>query len=368
MMKIRALVVDDSVVVRRLVSEMLASDSSVEIVGVAANGRIALEKMSEVTPDIITLDIDMPEMDGLQTLAEVRKDYPHLPVIILSALSERGAAITLDALALGANDYVTKPANVADAKVALASIRDELLSRVKALCMPQAAQETKFKPHKGGIICKPTVARRRANAGTRIDIVAVGVSTGGPNALNELISAFPANFPVPVVIAQHMPPVFTRILAERLALSASLEVREGIEGGELKPGNVWIAPGNHHMEVAKDGNNFQLRLNQDPPVNSCRPAVDVLFRSVAKTYEGASLGIVLTGMGQDGLRGCEAIAAAGGQILVQDEASSVVWGMPGTVVKAGLADKILPLTELAGEILHLVSPSTQRPDSPLQEG
>ena len=353
MMKIRVLVVDDSVVIRRLVSDLLSSDSSVEVVGVAANGRIAVEKISQVNPDVVTLDIDMPEMDGLQTLAVVRKRHPRLPVIILSALTERGAAMTLEALTSGASDYVTKPAAVARSNTPLAEIRDELLSKIKALCPRHGVHQ----PSPGCLLAadhQQTPAQKAMRAPRRLEIVAIGVSTGGPNALNELIPALPADFPLPVVIAQHMPPFFTRVLAERLASRAAVDVREGIEGGELRPGSVWIAPGDYHMEVAGGTDGFRLRLNQDPPENSCRPAVDVLFRSVARTYGNNALGIVLTGMGQDGLRGCKEMAQSGAQILVQDEASSVVWGMPGFVARAGLADKIVPLGQLAGEVLHRI--------------
>jgi len=365
MMKIRALVVDDSVVVRRLVSELLSSEPAVEVVGVAANGRIAIEKISQVSPDVVTLDIDMPEMDGLQALVVIRKNYPRLPVIILSALSERGAAVTLDALALGASDYVTKPANVANSSLALAHLRDELLAKVKALCpLGDVPRPDRRRPPGEGEWSVPG-AERMANAQRHIDIVAVGVSTGGPNALNELIPVLPADFPVPIVIAQHMPPVFTRILAERLASHASVDVREGVEGGELRPGSVWIAPGGHHMEVAREDGSFRLRLNQDPPENSCRPAVDVLFRSVAKIYGKSALGVVLTGMGQDGLRGCKDMVEAGGQIWVQDEASSVVWGMPGFVARAGLADQIVPLSQLAGAILRRVRPDRTTAGAPV---
>lgn len=367
-MKIRVLVVDDSAVIRRMVSEMLSSDSSVQVVGLAANGRIALEKIPQVNPDVITLDIDMPEMDGLQTLAVVRKNYPRLPIIILSPLSERGAAITLDALTQGAGDYVTKSANAGASNVALARIRDELLSKIKALCRHQEVHE----PNRGPLLAadpgKNPDQTATIRARHRLEIVAIGVSTGGPNALSQLIPAFPADFPVPIVIAQHMPPVFTRILAERLASRAAIDVREGFEGGMLKPGRAWIAPGNYHMLVGRVGNAFQLKLNQDPPENSCRPAVDVLFRSVAQIYGSTGLAVVLTGMGQDGLRGCEEIAEAGGQILAQDEASSVVWGMPGFVSKAGLADRVVPLSQLAGEILRRVQAGKTNGEAPSREG
>ncbi|HZD39972.1 MAG TPA: CheB methylesterase domain-containing protein, partial [Terriglobales bacterium] len=201
----------------------------------------------------------------------------------------------------------------------------------------------------------------------RVEVVAIGVSTGGPNALNEIVSSLPRDFPVPVVIVQHMPPIFTRILADRLSARASMEVREGVEGGALRAGSVWIAPGNHHMEIGREGGIFRLKLNQGPPQNSCRPAVDVLFRSVAFHYGESALAVVLTGMGQDGLRGCEAIAQAGGQVLVQDEASSVVWGMPGFVARAGLAHRILALSQLGGEIIRRVEIGRSKPEGLVRE-
>lgn len=354
MMKIRILVVDDSVVVRRLVSELLSSDSSLEVVGVAANGRIALEKIAQVNPDVVTLDIDMPEMDGLQTLALVRRHYPRLPVIILSAYSERGAAVTLDALTLGASDYVTKPANAGSATIAMAQIRNDLIPKIKALCGGTELNERRLGRAQEAARSKSPIQAVAGRPLKPLEIVAIGVSTGGPNALSEIVSTFPTDFPIPVVIVQHMPPVFTQILADRLSSRACIRVREGIEGGELTPGSVWIAPGNYHMQIVREGDAFQLKLNQDPPQNSCRPAVDVLFRSVALTYGNTALAVVLTGMGQDGLRGCEAIAQAGGQILAQDEASSIVWGMPGFVAKAGLADRVVPLSQIGGEILRRV--------------
>jgi two-component system chemotaxis response regulator CheB len=367
MKKIRVLVVDDSVVVRRLVSELISTDPSLEVVGVAANGRIALEKIPQVNPNIVTLDIDMPDMDGLEALASIRRQYPRLPVIILSTFSERGAAVTLEALVLGASDYVTKPAHAGSAAIAMAQIRNDLLPKVKALCGRESHEA------RTGVMFNSARWERRMPAAAvqphkRVEIVAIGVSTGGPNALSEIVSVFPTDFPVPVVIVQHMPPVFTRILAERLSARASIHVREGVEGGELSPGSAWIAPGNHHMEIArKGGDAFRLKLNQDPPENSCRPAVDVLFRSVALNYGNGALAVILTGMGQDGLRGCEAVAQAGGQILAQDQSSSVVWGMPGFVVKAGLANRVVSLSQLGEEILRRVEVGTIKREGLAQE-
>jgi two-component system chemotaxis response regulator CheB len=355
MPKIRILVVDDSVVVRRMVSDALSSDPELEVAGVAANGRIALARIPQVNPDVVILDVEMPEMDGLETLKALRRTHPFLPVIMFSTLTQRGAAATLDALSLGANDYVTKPANVGSAHRAIEQIRAELIPKIKLFCGKAAGLEsasmTRLTP-----LAVPGAKRLAApfrQAG-RVGAVAIGVSTGGPNALSELVPQFAADFPVPIVIVQHMPPVFTKLLAERLAARACIQVEEGAPGQAVKAGHAFLAPGNYHMIVQREEQTVRIQTNQDPAENSCRPAVDVLFRSVAETYGAGALGVVMTGMGQDGLRGSERIREAGGQVLVQDEATSVVWGMPGFVAKAGLADKVLPLHELGSEIARTV--------------
>jgi two-component system chemotaxis response regulator CheB len=205
---------------------------------------------------------------------------------------------------------------------------------------------------------RPPAAAVAGSARRRIDVVAIGASTGGPNALADIFSRLPADFPVPIVVVQHMPPMFTRLLADRLSAQFPIRVHEGTSGAVLEPGHAWIAPGDYHMIVVRDTGQVRLLLHQDPPENSCRPAVDVLLRSVAKTFGPHVLAAILTGMGQDGLRGCEAVHAAGGQVLAQDEATSVVWGMPGYVARAGLADRVLPLNLVADEILRRVRAST----------
>jgi two-component system, chemotaxis family, protein-glutamate methylesterase/glutaminase len=354
MPKIRILVVDDSVVVRRMVSDALAADPQLEIAGTAANGKIALAKLTQVNPDIVILDIEMPELDGLATLVGIRKALPALPVIMYSTLTQRGAEATLDALSKGATDYVTKPSNVGSVAQGLECIRTQLIPKIKAIC-GRAAGITNLLPPAAALIPKAippgsAIPRREE----RIDIVAIGISTGGPNALAVLMPSFPRDFPVPVVIVQHMPPVFTRLLAERLAAKSQIGVEEGHTGAVLRPGCAWIAPGDYHMIVASDNRGVTLRTHQGPQENSCRPAVDVLFRSVADVYKPHALAVEMTGMGQDGLRGCELIREFGGQILAQDQASSVVWGMPGFVANAGLADKILPLDQLSIEIIRRV--------------
>lgn len=353
MNKIRILVVDDSTVIRRLLTDALATDPAIEIAGTAANGRIALAKVTQINPDLITLDMEMPDMDGLATLAELRKTHPKLPVIMFSTLTQKGAVATLNALQLGASDYVTKPANVGGVTAAIQAVKNELIPKIKGLCRfvepSHAAPAAPARP-------APPANNRRGMFDLRthrFDVIAIGVSTGGPNALTEIFRHLPANLPVPIVIVQHMPPVFTKYLAERLDAVSPVEVVEAQAGDELTPGKAWLAPGNFHMSLLRKEGGATIRLHQAPPENSCRPAADVLFRSVAEVYGPSALAVVLTGMGQDGLRGCEAICAAGGKVIAQDEASSVVWGMPGAVIGAGLADAILPLSRVAPELASL---------------
>jgi len=347
MTSIRILVVDDSVVIRKLLSNTLSGDPALEVVGVASDGRIALAKIPLLKPDLITLDIEMPVMDGLQTLAAVRKLYPKLPVIMFSTLTEHGAAATLDALALGASDYATKPSNAGSTAVALERIRIELIPKIKALC---GIAPLKLLPLPR---VRPTV-KVRVRSKSRIEIVAIGTSTGGPNALAEVLPRIPNDFPVPIVVVQHMPPIFTRLLAERLASRSAIPIEEGTADVILSPGHAWIAPGNFHMKVIRVGLSPRLNLNQGPQENSCRPAVDVLFRSVAAAYGANVLGVVMTGMGSDGVLGAQDIRDAGGDVIIQDEASSVVWGMPGLVHASGLADAAYPLDRLATEITRRV--------------
>jgi len=354
---IRILIVDDAVVVRKALSVGLSRDPDLEVVGTASNGRLALAKLQTLRADVILLEIEMPEMNGLDAIPEIRKILPKAPIIIMfSTLTERGAEATLDALSLGATDYITKPGNLDMGSTSC--ITAELIPKIRALChlplVPRApaggASLPAIKQQDAAIRMRPAPFRP-----ARINIVALGVSTGGPDALGILLPSIPAKFPLPIVVAQHMPPVFTAMLAKRLSEKCSVPVRECVSGDVLEPGCVWIAPGDHHMLVQREENRVVLRTNQGPRENYCRPAVDVLFRSVAQTYGPNSLGVILTGMGQDGLKGCEALCAAGASVIVQDEPSSIVWGMPGFVVRAGLAEKILPLNQIAGEINRRVA-------------
>lgn len=349
MKKIRVLVVDDSVVIRRLLTDILSQDPEIELAGTAPNGRIALAKLPQLSPDLVTLDIEMPELDGLGTLPELRKTYPKLPVIMFSTLTERGALATLDALARGATDYVTKPANVGSVAAGIQSVKDQLIPKIKALCQGVSAP-TAARPLVGAR--SPALERPARPLPSRFEVLAIGSSTGGPQALATVLGGLPANFALPIVVVQHMPPVFTRHLANRLSQESALNVREAVANEPLKPGEVLIAPGNFHLEVQRQLRAVTTVVHQAPPENSCRPAVDVLFRSTAKVFGSQCLSVVLTGMGHDGMRGAEHIVQAGGTVIAQDEASSVVWGMPRAVAEAGLARHVLPLKSIAAELIR----------------
>lgn len=368
MPKIRVLVVDDAVVMRRLIAEALARDPDIEVVGTAAHGRIALAKIPQVNPDVITLDVEMPELDGIGTLRELRKTYPKLPVIMFSTLTERGAERTLDALSAGATDYVTKPANVGSVMLSIQRLHEELVPKIKlhgrhmlpaAAAVPASPPPS---PSRSSMSATPApfAVRPSASPSRGIELVCIGTSTGGPNALAEIFRDLPAPLPVPVVIVQHMPVLFTKMLAERLDRVGPTRFHEGADGQVLEPGHAYLAPGGRHMEVVSRGAAWCLRLQDDPPENSCRPAVDVLFRSVARLCRGEVLAVVLTGMGQDGLHGCRSLREGRVRVVAQDRASSVVWGMPAQVVEAGLADQVLPLGGIAA-YLHRQFAGVPRP-------
>jgi two-component system chemotaxis response regulator CheB len=353
--RIRVLVVDDSVVIRRLVTHALEQDPVIEVVGDAANGVIALKKIAQLNPDVLTLDIEMPEMDGLETLRRLRRDYPHVRVIMFSTLTERGASVTLEALTLGADDYVTKASNEGSLDRSLARLREELVPKIKQFFrLPEHRPPTVTSPPAQVLTEAAAHPPVPVSDGRKFrpKVVAIGVSTGGPTALGAILPQLPATFPLPVLIVQHMPPLFTRLLAERLQSACHLPVEEAAQGAPVEPGKILIAPGDFHMKVAFHGAAIRICLDQSPPQNSCRPAVDALFSSVGDVYGGAVIAAILTGMGQDGLRGARILKALGARIIAQDEASSVVWGMPGAVVNAGLADRVLPLHHVIPEILR----------------
>ena len=350
--RIRVLVVDDSVVIRRLVTQALEPDPLLEVVGAAANGAIALARVPQLNPDVITLDVEMPDMDGLQFLAKFRSQNRDVRVIMFSTLTERGASATIDALSLGADDYVTKASNFGSLDRSMEALRSELIPKIKQFFDLEISRPPALVAHRA-------IPRQMAE-GVAPRVVAIGVSTGGPTALGQIMPLFPADFPLPILIVQHMPPVFTRLLAERLQASSPLAIHEATQGMKVEAGNVYIAPGDYHMRLAKNGLQVCIQLDQAPQENSCRPAVDVLFRSVNEVYGNSAVAAVLTGMGYDGLRGAEILKASGARIIAQDEASSVVWGMPGAVANAGLADAVLPLQQIVPEILKMAGSHQRR--------
>jgi two-component system chemotaxis response regulator CheB len=370
---ISVLVVDDSVVVRRLVSDVLNEDPDITVVGVAANGQIALAKIPQLNPDIISLDVEMPVMDGLATLRELRTRFPDLPVIMFSTLTDSGAAATLEALELGALDYVTKPANVGSVQASMSSVREQLVPKIKALHrrsprgqggVPALPRQTTAGRPTAPASRATTPVLRAPGSHEPVQIVLVGVSTGGPDALATVLPALPATFDVPVVVVQHMPPTFTRLLAGRLDGRCSLPVREAQDGEAVRAGQVLLAPGDFHLTFQRLSAGVVVRLNQGTPENFCRPSVDVLFRSAAQVYGAGCLAVVLTGMGSDGARGAADVVASGGEVMVQDQASSVVWGMPGAVAQAGLASRLLPLTDVAAVLARRTSRPAAREVAP----
>jgi two-component system chemotaxis response regulator CheB len=340
---IRVLVCDDSATIRGILATTLDTEPGVQVAGTAVNGKACLEAIARDLPDVVLLDVEMPVMDGLTALREIRRLYPRLPVVMFSSLTERGAKATVDALLAGANDYVPKPAGLDPGDVA-DRIRTEVVGRLRALV-----------PHGGGAAAAPVsapLAPRPRAAGRRetVRAVVVAVSTGGPTALAEVLPACATNATVPILVVQHMPAYFTTQLAERLTRICGVPVTEATDGMPIEPGSVILAPGGRHLEVTGDPGAPRARLTDAAPENSCRPAADVLFRTAARLWGGGTLGVVLTGMGRDGLAGSRALVDAGGAVIAQDEFSSVVWGMPGEVVRAGLADAVLPLGQVGAEI------------------
>ena len=347
----RVLLVDDSVVIRKFLSDVVGGHPALEGAGAAPNGKVALAKIELDPPDVVVLDIEMPVMDGFETLKEIKKERPGLPVIMFSTLVTVGAPATAEALRLGATDYVTKPSDGGEREQAGAKLVERILAVTGA-----GAAARRYGGPATQAAATPAVAPApdRGGPAGRVDVLAIGASTGGPDALARVFENLSPPPPVPIVIVQHMPAHFTGQLAKRLERVSGIPVREGVDGAELLPGSAWLAPGGQHMVLSRKLATVRLHLNQDPPVNSCRPSVDVLFESVAATYRQRVLAVVLTGMGEDGLRGATALSEAGAHIVVQDEASSVVWGMAGAIAKAGISKDVLPLSEIAGEVTRRV--------------
>jgi two-component system chemotaxis response regulator CheB len=352
----RILIVDDSVVMRTLLRSVVCAQDSLEVAGTAADGASALNSVETLHPDLILMDVEMPVMDGLATLKKLRMRGHKMPVIMCSSLTQRGASVTIEALACGASDYVAKPTGQSSREAAVQALSLDLIPKIQSLT---SQRQTQLSAAQRIPPMAPVVAFSQTQPIPSIPVaLAIGVSTGGPAALDILLPALPAGFPLPVLVVQHMPELFTGLLAARLNDRCSLHVQEAVEGTPVRAGSIYIAKGNWHMVVlaaSHAGSPATLHLNQEPQENHCRPAVDVLFRSVASVYGAGALAVVLTGMGADGMMGSSSIRAQGGSVLAQDEATSAVWGMPGAVARAGLAQRVLPLNAIAPEILRLVS-------------
>jgi two-component system chemotaxis response regulator CheB len=366
-MSLRVLVVDDAVVFRRVLSDALASFPGVEVVGSAANGRLALQKVRELRPDLITLDIEMPEMDGLAVLDELRRSGESVETIMVSAVSRRGGELTLRALGKGAFDFITKPTGSSPEQSRESLIR-ELAPLVRAIgnrleirsilrspapVLPQVPVAVRTP---GGSDLDQIAGRMQRLSGlTRPEMVLIGVSTGGPIALSRLLPAIPADIGVPILIVQHMPPVFTQALADDLDSKCAVRVREAVHLESPQPNVAYIAPGGRHMRLGSghDGRPV-IEISDDPPENNLRPAVDYLFRSAAKHFPGRSLAVILTGMGSDGTVGLRLLKRHGCFVIAQDEASCVIYGMPRAAVEAGMTDAVLPLDAIAGRIASVV--------------
>jgi two-component system chemotaxis response regulator CheB len=363
---LRALIVDDTVVYRKIVSDILDELPGVDVVGIAHNGKIAMSKIASLKPDILTLDIEMPEMDGLEVLAAIRKEALDVGAIVLSTLTEKGGEMTMKALDLGAFDFIPKPQansikeNVEAVKKSIAPMlkafarrRDvqRILGGKSALAGSSRAQGAEADPSRCGVKRVSGVSRIK---GSKAEIIGIGVSTGGPNALAQMLPGLPKDIGVPILIVQHMPPIFTQSLAKSLDARCSIQVKEAGDGEPLKPNTALIAPGGKHMKVVAgaDGRTRIVRVTDDPPENSCKPSVDYLFRSIANHYVGRATGVIMTGMGSDGAKGLALMKLKGANIIAQDEATCVVYGMPKEAVDANVVDVIAPLDRIAEEITN----------------
>jgi two-component system, chemotaxis family, protein-glutamate methylesterase/glutaminase len=351
--KIRVLIVDDSAVMRSLLRSAISSDASLEVAGTAVDGERALAAVEDLRPDVTLLDVEMPVLDGLRTLRRLRANGWTTPVIMCSALTQRGARVTLEALAAGASDYIAKPAGHADIAAAIRALAANLVPKIHALTAGYPAQSD-LPPEQPTL--QPTVQSAFELHSAPPTVVAIGVSTGGPAALEVLLAGLPAEFPLPLLVAQHMPELFTGPLAERLNAHCALNVSEAVDGKPVSPGTVTIARGDWHLETlaaTRSDWHGTVHLSQHAPENHCRPSVDVLFRSAAAAYGAGVVAVVLTGMGTDGLAGARTVRGMGGVVLAQDQATSAVWGMPGAVAREGLAHRVLPLGTIADELLRL---------------
>jgi two-component system chemotaxis response regulator CheB len=355
------MVVDDSAVIRGLIARILEADPELEVVSSVGNGEMALSALRRAPVDVIVLDIEMPVMDGLTALPKLIAASPGTQVIMASTLTKANAEVSLKAMQMGAADYVAKPSAIRDIHGAGAFRRD-LLEKVRTLAaaarqagVPRpAAAQSRPAPRPAAPATPSRISLRDLPANFRPGIIAIGSSTGGPQALFELLGQLSGQVRQPIVVTQHMPATFTTILAEHIARQCRMPAIEARDGEVLAGGTCYVAPGNFHMTVDSRSGGGVIRLNQDPPENFCRPSVDVMLRSVVRSYGRNVLAVILTGMGQDGLNGCRALVEAGGAVMAQDQSSSVVWGMPGAVAGAGLCSAVLPVKEMGPAIRKLL--------------
>ena len=364
---IRVLVVDDTAIYRKVVSNVLVDAPGIEVVGTAPNGKIALRKIEQLKPDILTLDLEMPEMDGLEVLRRLKEQNSSVGAIMLSAFTSDGADTTVKALKLGAFDFVLKPTS-GSIEESIAILKRELCPKIEAFAHTRCVRNilSGKKPLSAASVRTtaasdtnpPDIVRRMTGIATgsagKPEVVVLGISTGGPQSLAQMLPKLPADLPVPVLIVQHMPPMFTKSLADDLNKKCALSVSEARNGQLVEPGHIIIAPGGKQMKVRKLREDIIICVTDDPPENSCKPAVDYLFRSVAHTFGGRALGVIMTGMGNDGSLGCRLLKRNGAPIILQDEATCVVYGMPKQPADEGLADVIAPLDRIADEITRLV--------------
>ena len=345
----KVLIVDDSAVVRQMLSEILDSDPGIEVVGTAADPLLAREKIKRLAPDVITLDVEMPRMDGLAFLENLMRLHP-LPVVMISSLTERGADTTLQALALGAVDFVSKPK--LDVARGLQGYADEIIAKVKMAARSRVRPLARPNPPRITLGAVAPVAPRSIQFRTTDRLIAIGASAGGTEALRVVLEGMPADAPA-VVMTQHLPATFSTPFAERLDRHSAMSVREATDGEAVLPGHAYLPPGGKHLRIIRDGARWRCRIDDGPPVNRHKPAVDVLFRSVAESAGANAIGAILTGMGDDGARGLLELKNAGAPTLVQDEATSVVWGMPGAAFKLGAAEEMVPLERIAERLMAL---------------
>ena len=353
---IRILVVDDSAVIRGLITRLLEADPELAVVGSVGNGQQAVATLGRTNVDVVVLDIEMPVMDGLTALPLMLEAAPHVKVIMASTLTKRNAQISIKALSAGAADYVAKPTSTAEIQAAQ-EFRRELVAKVKALGAAGRARrferggtvnaDLPFRPPAGAVRPgRPPAVALRPVSNRPPEVIAIGSSTGGPQALMTALAKFPTSIRLPILITQHMPATFTSILAEHLARASGWPAAEAVEGEPMRAGRIYVAPGDFHMKVVTENGARVIRLTKEPPENFCRPAVDPMFRSVAQAFGAGVLAVILTGMGSDGAKGARAVVDAGGAVIAQDEATSVVWGMPGAAANAGVCSAVLPLPEL----------------------